>query len=94
MLRLLAPVAARWEEIGNGLKVADGAIESLKYSNQRDINKLSEVLQIWKDTWSSPLTWENIIEVVESNLVGKKVEAQAMRDFLKEDQNFEYYMNK
>ena len=93
MLNLLAPAAARWEDIGAGLKVAAGAIESLQQSNKRPINKLSEVLQTWMDTWSSPVTWENIIKVVDSAAVGKKDEAQAMKDFLKEDENFEHYMN-
>ena len=93
MLNLLASAAARWKEIGNGLKVAPGAIESLEQSNKRDINKLSDVLQIWMDTWSSPVTWENIIKVVDSDLVGKKDEAQAMRDFLAKDENFAHYMN-
>ena len=93
MLNLLAPAAARWEEIGSGLKVAPGAIESLQQSNKRPINKLSEVLQTWMDTWSSPVTWENIIKVVDSATVGKKDEAQAIRDFLKEEENHTHYKN-
>ena len=93
MLNLLAKAAARWEEIGNGLKVDPGEIESLQQSHKRPINKLSDVLQKWMDTWSSPVTWENIIKVVESDAVGKKDEAKAMRDFLAEDVNFEHYMD-
>ena len=45
------------------------------------------------DTWSSPVTWEKIIAVVESDLVGKKDVAEAMRVFLAKDENFEHYMN-
>ena len=93
MLNLLASAAARWEDIGGGLKVAPGAIESLQQSNKRPINKLSEILQIWMDTWCSPVTWENIIEVVEGPIVDKKNEAKAMRDFLGKDENFEHYKN-
>ena len=92
MLNLLASAAARWQDIGEGLKVAAGAIESLEQSNKRPINKLSEILQIWMDTWCSPVTWENIIGVVGGDIVAKKSEAQAMRDFLAEDVNFKHYM--
>ena len=93
MLNLLASAAARWKEIGEGLKVAAGAIESLQQSNKRDINKLSDVLQTWMDTWCSHVTWENIIGVVDGPIVAKKDEAQAMRDFLAKDENFAHYMN-
>ena len=93
MLNLLASAAARWEDIGSGLKVAAGAIESLQQSNKRPINKLSEVLQTWMDTWCSSVTWENIIGVVGGPIVDKQNEAQAMRDFLAKDENFQHYMN-
>ena len=93
MLNLLAPIAQKWKEIGKGLNVAAGPIESVGQSNKRDINKLSDVLQIWMDTWSSLVTWENIIGVVEGAIVAQKNEAQAMRDFLAKDENFAHYMN-
>ena len=93
MLNLLAPIADKWKEIGKGLGILAGPIESVGNNNKGDINRLSGVLQKWKDTWCSPVTWENIIKVVEGPIVDKKNEAQAMRDFLAKDENFAHYMN-
>ena len=57
------------------MKVTAGAIDvvNAELINERPISKLAKILQIWMDTESSPVTWENIIKVVESDLVGKKV---------------------
>ena len=93
MLNLLAPIADKWKEIGKGLGIAPGPINGVEQNNKGNINRLSGILQIWKDTWTSPVTWENIIKVVEGPIVDKKNEAQAMRDFLAKDENFERYKN-
>lgn len=86
-------MAAKWQEIGEGLGVNDGDIESLKQSNQRDVNKLSSALQKWMDTMCSDVTWEKILEVLESPLVDKKSVAGDVRKFLQRGDIFEKYQN-
>lgn len=79
LLTLLAPAAARWEEIGNGLKVSRKTIEYIQLSNKRPISNLSVVLQVWMSTLSSPVTWKNIIQVVQSSDVDRKDIAEDMK---------------
>ena len=95
MLNLLAPAATQWHNIGVGLKVTAGVIDKVyaELTNERPISKLAKVLRTWMDTESSPVTWENIITVVEGPIVARKKEAQAIREFLAKDENFEHYKN-
>lgn len=91
LLNQLAGVAARWRDIGEGLGVNDGDIESLQQSNQRDVNKLSSVLQKWMDTLCSDVSWRKILEVLDSPLVQKKNVADDIRKFLRRDDIFDKY---
>ena len=93
LLKLLASIDEEWKQIAEGLNVPAGKIKGLERNNQSYISKLSDALQIWIDMKSSDVTWENIIDVVDSPPVSKTVQAQAMRDFLEISKNYERYMN-
>ena len=93
MLNQLASIKAKWSELGEGLCVDDGDIESIRQSTLRDEGKLSAVLQKWMDTMKTPVTWEKIIEVVQGPLVQKAVVAAQIRSFLSQESTFEKYLN-
>ena len=93
LLNLLAPAAAKWEVIGKGLKVDDGTIQSTLFKPQTDINKLSDMFTAWRNTLSSEITWDNVINVLESASVGRHDIAKKIREFLSVPKNYDYYMN-
>ena len=93
MLNLLAPAAAQWREIGKGLKVDDGTIQSTLFKPQNDINKLSDMFTTWRNTMCTEVTWDNIINVLESAIVGRVDIAEKIRKFLSDPKNYDYYMN-
>ena len=93
LLNQLASIKAKWSELGEGLCVDDGDIESIRLSNLSDQGKLSAVLQKWMDTMKSPVTWEKMIEVVQGPLVQKATVAVQIRSFLSQEDTFEKYLN-
>ena len=93
LLNQLASIKAKWSELGEGLCVDDGDIESIRLSNLSDQGKLSAVLQKWMDTMKSPVTWEKMIEVVQGPLVQKATVAVQIRSFLLQEDTFEKYLN-
>ena len=93
LLNQLASIKAKWSELGEGLCVPDGDIESIRLRSVNDEGKLSAVLQKWMDTMKSPVTWEKIIEVVEGPLVQKAAIAVQIRSFLSQEKNFEKYLS-
>ena len=55
-----------WYTIGECLGIEIGDLESLKSSNQNDHCKLSQILQLWMDRMTKPVTWNTILEVIGS----------------------------
>ena len=70
LLYLLADINYLWDKIGASLRVPYNIIGSLHRSNENDSYKLYEILQTWKESKSSPVTWENVITEVEGPIVG------------------------
>ena len=70
LLELLAEIDYSWDKIGTSLRVDYKIIEGLHRSNEDNGYKLHVILQKWKESKSSPLTWENIITEVEGPIVG------------------------
>lgn len=70
LLGLLADINHLWDKIGASLRVAYNVIESLHLSNKDNSYKLHKILQTWKESKSSPVTWENVITEVEGPIVG------------------------
>ena len=58
-------------------------MDDLKQSDDDDQTKLSKVINIWKDTKSSSVTWEKIITVMEDPVIDKKEIADGIRQNLK-----------
>ena len=68
----MAPISYKADLIGNQLKVDSGFIEGLKLSMKSNETKLIEVLQKWREMEPSPVTLENIIEVIGGPVVQSK----------------------
>ena len=70
LLELLAKINHLWDKIGASLRVDYNIIEGLHRRNEDNGSKLYEIVQKWKETKSSPVTWENIITEVKGPIVG------------------------
>ena len=71
LLKLLSSVTAEWPEIGDLLGVEPNTIEGLCISNFSNKVKMSKMLQSWLDKEPTPVTWDNIISVIEGPLQKK-----------------------
>ena len=58
-------------------------MDDLKQSDDDNLTKLSKVINIWKGTKSSSVTWEKIITVMEDPVIDKKEIADEIRQNLK-----------
>ena len=92
LLEVLAPIASKWSEIGNALKVRPDVIAGLN-GTASNVSKLSTILQKWQDTLCSPVTWGNLIEMLESKFTDNGNAAAQVREFLISDDAYEKYMN-
>ena len=82
VLKLLASVSARWQEIGLALAVSSNDLEKIQQVPDRAEVKLSKVINTWINTKSSPITWENIISSIEGPIVNNKAKADEIRKYL------------
>ena len=83
--RALGLIEHKWREIGEGLQLPDGKIQSIHYDvSYNDTRKLSEVLQTWINTCTKPsvLTWRTIINIVREYPVNEPAQAEAILNFL------------
>ena len=83
MLRLLFSVTSKWQEIGDLLGVKSNTIEGLCHSNFSDQVKLSKMLQSWLDNKPTPVTWYNLIDVINGPLQKGSI-AMEICQYLKE----------
>ena len=81
LLKLLSSTTARWQELGDLIGVDSDIIEGLRFSNQSNYVKMSGMLQSWLDNEPTPVTWDNIISVLDGPLQKKSV-ADKIRKFL------------
>ena len=72
-LNLLSPVSAQWDEIGGLLGVDPNTINGLHTSNLSNQVKLDKMLQSWFNMGPTPVTWNNIISVLEGPLKNKSL---------------------
>ena len=88
---MLAKNAHEYKKFAIALDVDSGFANGL--SGDDNIVKLDEIIGKWMKTRSSSVTWHTIIEVVESDTLGNNVElADKIRNWLKKDANFLYYV--
>ena len=71
LLRFLSSITGKWQEIGDLLGVDPSTIDGLCHSNYSDQRKMSKMLQIWLDNEPTPVTWYNIIDILEGPLQNK-----------------------
>lgn len=83
LVQLLAPISARWDLLGVQLGVEENFIEGLKNCEKAYETKLTEVLQKWINTKSTPVTWEKVIEVVKGPVVQKVNVAVTIQEYLR-----------
>ena len=58
-------------------------LDKLKQSQKNDIDKLDEVIKIWKSSHSSSVTWEIMINAIEDPKFKRKDIADKIRQYLK-----------
>lgn len=72
VLKILAPYAYRWKDIGRSLNIMPGFLEELQERHgMSDIERLAKVLQYWIDTRCSEVSWNCIKKALENQLVGQ-----------------------
>ena len=73
--------SAKWEDIGQKLKVPLKFRRRLRESSLSDNVKLEEVLDNWIESRNTPVTWSCFIEALEG--IEMTNEAKEVKDFLK-----------
>ena len=73
LLNLLSPMSAQWEEIGGLLGVDADTINGLHTSKLTNQVMLDKILQSWLDNEPTPVTWNNVISVLEGQLKKKSL---------------------
>ena len=80
VLNLLADISARWQDIGFALKVPVNDLDGLVGASGNNNSKLSNVIRLWINTKSFPVTWEALISAIEGPLVNNQNKAEEIRD--------------
>ena len=83
LLKLMTGIAFQWYIIGECLGIQYTHLASLQYKTSRDIDKLAEVLQLWMDSIPKPVTWNTILQTIESPPIESKVTVMEIEEFLK-----------
>ena len=89
LLGLLDEVENEWENIGKGLEIFGNHLIAAFRDNNDDKSRLSSVLTSWKESKSTPTTWETIIDVMES--LKHNSTANKIRQFLAKQDVFSKY---
>ena len=92
LLNQLAKIKHKWYELGLSLRVEESVLESLQ-DGTNYLKKLNKVLISWRDTISSPVTWKNIIELLEQPIVGQVAAAKDVRQYLSKPEVYSKYQD-
>ncbi len=71
VLTELYEVCAEWENIGLGLGLTSGILDSMKGSNKPHKDCLRDMLKEWLNTSPDPC-WQSLIQALRSPIVGKE----------------------
>ena len=82
LLKLMFRICSWWPTIGDCLGIESEELDSLRFSNQRDVDKLSKVLQLWMERMTKPVTWNTILEVIGSPPIENKPVVVEIERFL------------
>ena len=89
LLRLLSDVEHKWDKIGKELKVKQNVLTAAFLDCDDHRSRFSLVLRTWKDTKTTPTTWETIIDVMKS-LKHHSI-ANKVRQFLAKEEIYSKY---
>ena len=92
VILLLANVAFQWHLIGDSLEIRYHELQSLRESNQSDIQKLYQVIQIWLERSDNP-TWTKLILAFEEPPLQNKRMAKTIREYLSRPDVYEKYVS-
>lgn len=84
LVRLLACVSSKWDLVGGQLGVDENFISGLRISENSNETKLTDILQRWMEMKPTPVTWENVIEVVRGPVVKEPEVAKDIRKSLRQ----------
>jgi hypothetical protein len=77
----LVSVMAKYYRIGVQLRVDQSKIEEIEVNHPTADRRFSEVIKIWlRGNTSVPVSWESLVEVLESPFVGEKGLARRLRE--------------
>ena len=82
LIEQMSGIYSWWYTIGERLEIEAGELDCLRFSNQRDVEKLSKVLQLWMDRMTKPVTWNTILEVIGSQPIQNKCVVKEIEKFL------------
>ena len=83
LVQRLACVSSKWDLVGGELGVDENFISGLRISENSNETKLTDILQRWMEMKPTPVTWENVIEVVGGPVKAPEV-AKDIRQSLKQ----------
>ena len=82
LLELLSEVQDRWRSIGEVLGVNNAYLKGLQHNGLPNSEKLSDTLQYWIDSVSSPVTWGTIVKVLHTEYINLPRVANKIQDKL------------
>ena len=95
LLDLLSDIEYDWKKIGLALEVQRNVLEGCSNSPEDNGNKLMKVIRSWVDTMPTDVTWEVVIDTVESCIVKHNSTAMKIREFVgKPDVHIKYLHKK
>ena len=72
LFSLIIGISDKWYDIGLLFQVHCNVLDDLKKSEGSNETKLKNLINIWKDTKPSSVTWETVIAAVESPVINNK----------------------
>ena len=80
-ISFLVQIASHWKIIGTMLKVPQGTLNAIDQDNIRSCQKAAiEMFSTWIKLKCSPCTWNNLLQVLRSQIVGERRLAELTTD--------------
>ncbi len=76
----LKPVRTLWYNLGLGLKVNQGDLDSIHSKIREPFDGLREMLTLWLDQHGRPPTWQTIVDVLHNPVIDKKSLATSLEE--------------
>ena len=92
LLKILAPIDAKWQEIGLALNISSNDLTGLVEYVSNKV-RLAHVIEKWMET-STSITWQIIIEAIGSTIVCNHNITTEISRFLAKPENYSKYNKK